>query len=78
MLTPCLCGSHLNSILHLQPQHVVHTRCVTADLSSLLLPVGADAGASGPTYRNSPDADKYLAMQSPDYMGGHTVLYHDR
>lgn len=29
-------------------------------------------------YSNSPEADTYLTLQSPDYMGGHAVLYHDR
>lgn len=35
--------------------------------------VGADA-----TYSNSTAADTYLARQSPDYMGGHAIVYHDR
>ncbi|KAF6250908.1 O-methyltransferase-domain-containing protein [Scenedesmus sp. NREL 46B-D3] len=34
---------------------------------------GADA-----LYSNSADAEQYLSSQSPDYMGGHAVLYHDR
>lgn len=34
---------------------------------------GADA-----RYANSADAGRYLARQSPDYMGGHAILYNDR
>lgn len=34
---------------------------------------GADA-----KYANSADAGIYLAKQSPDCMGGHAILYHDR
>jgi hypothetical protein len=29
-------------------------------------------------YSSSSDADKYLAQQSPEYMGGHAILCHDR
>jgi hypothetical protein len=35
---------------------------------------------AGPSalYCNTPDADQFLARQSPHYMGGHAILYHDR
>eukprot|EP00775_Hariotina_reticulata_P009279 gene9279-9444_t len=29
-------------------------------------------------YSNTPDADKYLSKQSPDYMAGHAIINHDR
>eukprot|EP00878_Enallax_costatus_P024191 GHUV01025794.1.p1 GENE.GHUV01025794.1~~GHUV01025794.1.p1 ORF type:complete len:175 (+),score=21.89 GHUV01025794.1:352-876(+) len=36
------------------------------------------ASSSPALYSNTTEADTYLAKQSPDYMGGHAVLYHDR
>jgi hypothetical protein len=32
----------------------------------------------GALYSSSADAEVYLAQQSPDYMGGHAILCHDR
>lgn len=38
----------------------------------------AAAAAAPALYSNTAEADIYLAKQSPDYMGGHAMLYHDR
>jgi hypothetical protein len=54
-----------------------HSRTLVWLLQSTSCVVNAGEGADA-VYSNSSDAEQYLCKQSPGYMGGHAVLYHDR
>lgn len=77
---------HPSTWVHPMCQYMCGVHCCTPydkfqesprDLTRRCVPHAAGDGADA-RYANSADAGRYLAKQSPDYMGGHAILYNDR